>query len=142
MSRAYRIAVTESLNRIVQAEDGVCSRLELLPLLPREELGGLLAAELSRRGFTREGDTLVRIEPDDVRVEVDVTTGEVRVRVADEAEVELHATREVAVAIRDNPTPEQVAEAGEKAKAQVREALEVQAEREGEVLQLNAKINS
>lgn len=95
MSRAYRVSVSESLNRIVQAEDGVCSKLELLPLLSREETAGLLAAELASRGFTQEGDVAVRIEADGVRVAVDVTTGEVSVTLSGEEAVELSATAEV-----------------------------------------------
>lgn len=91
MSRAYRISVSESLNRVVQAEDGVCSRLELLPLLGREELAALLAAELERRGFAREGDVAVRTEADGVRVAVDVTTGDVSVTLAGRQEVSLTA---------------------------------------------------
>ncbi len=97
MSRAYRISVSESLNRVVQAEDGVCSRLELLPLLSREELAGLLAAELAGRGFKQDGDVAVRTEPDGVRVAVDVTTGDVSVTLAEQAEVKLTATGEVTV---------------------------------------------
>ncbi len=96
MSRAYRISVSESLNRVVQAEDGVCSKLELLPLLSREELAGLLAAELASRGFTQDGDVAVRTEADGVRVAVDVTTGEVSVTLSSQKEVELKAKGEVA----------------------------------------------
>lgn len=97
MSRAYRISVSESLNRVVQAEDGVCSKLELLPLLSREELAGLLAEELASRGFTREGDVAVRNEADGVRVAVDVTTGDVSVTLAGQKDVELKAKGDVAV---------------------------------------------
>ncbi|WP_408890716.1 hypothetical protein ACJ2CR_09930 [Myxococcus faecalis] len=95
MSRAYRISVSESLNRIVHADDGVCSKLELLPLLSREETAGLLAADLAARGFVREGDVAVRTEADGVRVAVDVTTGEVSVTLAAQQEVELTAVGEV-----------------------------------------------
>ncbi|WP_342381328.1 hypothetical protein NVS55_16855 [Myxococcus stipitatus] len=95
MSRAYRVSVSESLNRIVHAEDGVCSKLELLPLLSREETAGLLAAELAARGFTQEGDVAVRVEADGVRVAVDVTTGDVSVTLSDETSVHLVATGEV-----------------------------------------------
>jgi len=91
MSRAYRVSVSESLNRVVQAEDGLCSRLELLPLLSREELAGLLAAELATRGFTREGDVAQRTEADGVRIAIDVTTGDVSVTLSGEQEVALEA---------------------------------------------------
>jgi hypothetical protein len=94
MSRAYRISVSESLNRVVQAEDGVCSKLELLPLLSQEELGGLLAEELARRGFTREGPVALRTEADGIRVAIDVQTGDVSVTLADQRAVELKAQAE------------------------------------------------
>ncbi|NVJ16455.1 hypothetical protein [Myxococcus sp. AM010] len=97
MSRAYRVSVSESLNRVVQAEDGLCSKLELLPLLSREELAGLLAAELANRGFTQEGDVALRTEADGVRVAIDVTTGDVSVTLSGEQEVELQARGELAV---------------------------------------------
>ena len=94
MSRAYRLRVSESLRRVVQAEDGLCSRLELLPLLAPEELGGLLAEELARRGFTRDGDVSLRTEADGVRVAIDTRTGEVSVTLAGEQAVELSASVE------------------------------------------------
>ena len=48
MSRAYRVSVSESLSKEVRVEDGLCSRLELLPILPKERLGELLAKELEK----------------------------------------------------------------------------------------------
>ena len=56
MSRAYRITVAESLSRHVQVDDGVCSNLEVLPILEKDRMGELLAAELEQKGFVREGD--------------------------------------------------------------------------------------
>ncbi|GHG72639.1 hypothetical protein [Comamonas sp. JC664] len=97
MSRAYRVSVSESLNRVVQAEDGLCTKLELLPLLSREELAGLLSAELASRGFTQDGDVALRTEADGVRIAVDVTTGDVSVTLSGEKEVELKARGELAV---------------------------------------------
>lgn len=121
MSRAYRISVSESLNRVVQAEDGVCSKLELLPLLSREELAGLLADELARRGFTREGDVALRTEPDGIRVAVDVTTGDVSITLAGEREVELTARGDAPV------TGAGEQEAREQASAHAKKRLEDQA---------------
>ena len=122
MSRAYRVSVSESLNRVVQAEDGICSKLELLPLLSREELAGLLAAELEGRGFTRDGDVAVRTEPDGVRIAVDVTTGDVSVTLADQAEVELTAKGEMTVG-----RPEEMKEAEVTAREKARGRLEDEA---------------
>jgi hypothetical protein len=122
MSRAYRVSVSESLNRVVQAEDGLCSRLELLPLLSPEEMAGLLAEELAGRGFTRDGDVALRTEADGVRIAVDVTTGDVSVTLSDEAEVELQAKGEIAVA-----TPQEMPQAEVEARQKARARLEDEA---------------
>jgi hypothetical protein len=128
MSRAYRVSVSESLNRVVQAEDGICSKLELLPLLSREELAGLLAEELAGRGFTREGDVALRTESDGVRVAVDVTTGDVSVTLSDEAAVELKAKGEVAVG-RQDEVPQAEAQARQKALARLENEANAASER-------------
>ena len=61
MSRSYRISVRECVNRVIRAEDRVSTNLEMLEVLPPEQMAGLLGDELERRGFRREGDgTLVR----------------------------------------------------------------------------------
>ena len=51
MSRAYRIKVSESLHKIIRAEDRVSTCLEILNVLPQEEMAELLAQELQRRGY-------------------------------------------------------------------------------------------
>ena len=78
MSRSYRIAVRETLRRVIRASDRVSTQLELLEILPPEVMAHLLRAELEKRGFTSEGEELVR-EQDGVRVTVDPTTGTVTV---------------------------------------------------------------
>jgi negative regulator of genetic competence, sporulation and motility len=122
MSRAYRISVSESLNRVVQAEDGVCSKLELLPILSQEELGGLLTEELARRGFTQQGPVALRTEPDGVRVAIDVQTGDVSVTLAEQQAVELKAQGEEILTAEQGE-----AHAREKARAQARARLEERA---------------
>ena len=51
MSRAYRIKVKESLKRDVKAEDSIRTEIELIEVLPAEQMGELLARELEGRGF-------------------------------------------------------------------------------------------
>ena len=46
MSRAYRIKVSESLNKVIRAEDHVKTELELLNILPSDQMGELLALSL------------------------------------------------------------------------------------------------
>ena len=95
MSRAYRIRVKESLARDIRAEDSIETRLEMLEILPPEQMGELLAQELKRRGFEEQEDgALVRKEQDGVTVTVEPCSGTVTIRAesADRAEVE--GTRE------------------------------------------------
>jgi hypothetical protein len=78
MSRSYRISVRECINRVIKAEDKISTQLEILEILPPEQMAGLLADELEKGGFRREGTVLVR-EEDGVVVTVDAETGEVTV---------------------------------------------------------------
>jgi superfamily II DNA helicase RecQ len=96
MSRAYRISVKESLSRHVEVEDGVCSSLELLPILAKERMAELLAAELEQRGFKREGAVATRKEGD-VVVEVNLETGLVSVTAEGHAQVNLETERTAVV---------------------------------------------
>jgi hypothetical protein len=78
MSRAYRIKVRESLRRVIRAHDRVSTQLELLEVLPPEQMAQLLAEELKGRGFEDKGGALVRKQKG-VTVRVDPTTGSVTV---------------------------------------------------------------
>lgn len=79
MSRAYRIRVSESLTRTVKAEDSVQTQLELLEVLPCDEMADLLREELKARGYAEDGEKLVRREGD-VTTEIDPADGTVTVR--------------------------------------------------------------
>src|SRR5262249_42597474 len=72
MSRSYRISVEESISRVIRAEDKVQTQLEILEVLPPEQMAELLARELEQRGFQREGDTMVQELEDGVKVSVDL----------------------------------------------------------------------
>src|SRR5262245_53644843 len=60
MSRAYRIAVRESIKRVVRARDHVSTDLEILGILAKEQMAELLAQELKKQGFKQKGKNLVR----------------------------------------------------------------------------------
>lgn len=92
MSRAYRVRVRESVRHTLRAEDHVSTALELLEILPREEMADLLRQELIGRGFQEEGQTLVR-RGDGLTIEVDPVTGSVTARVEIAEEVEHHGER-------------------------------------------------
>lgn len=86
MSRSYRISVRESVRRVVCAEDHVQTQLEMLDILPCEQMAELLAAELIRQGFQRDGNKVIRSDGDN-SVTVDLESGTVTVRSASEQEI-------------------------------------------------------
>jgi hypothetical protein len=90
MSRAYRIRVREGLRKVVRAEDRVSTQLELLALLPPEQMADLLAAELCQRGFQRQGDRVVR-KQNGAGVTVELATGTVTVKAATTQEINVEA---------------------------------------------------
>jgi hypothetical protein len=92
MSRAYRVSVRETRNRIIRAEDHVSTRLEILEVLPPEQMAGLLADELERRGFQREGTRLSR-QQNGITVTVETTSGTVTVAAEASEESTIQAER-------------------------------------------------
>ncbi len=92
MSRSYRISVRECQNRTIRAEDHVSTQLEILEVLPPEQMAGLLADELAKRGFERNGSTLTR-KQNDVTITVDTTTGTVTVAAEASAETTVEVER-------------------------------------------------
>src|SRR5262249_23709565 len=93
MSRAYRIRVRESLSKVVRAHDQVSTQLELLEVLPREQMAELLSHELEDRGFPCEDHTAQRTR-DGIEVSVDLDTGEVTVRIEASREVNVEGEKE------------------------------------------------
>ena len=93
MSRAYRIRVSESLNRTIKAEDSVCADLELLEILPPEQMAALLREELKGRGFREKDRELVRADGD-LSTRIDPANGTVTVEAKSEKDVALQGERE------------------------------------------------
>jgi hypothetical protein len=93
MSRAYRIRVKESLSRTIRAEDKVTTQLEVLEVLPPEQMADLLREELKARGFREQQGKLVR-QGGGLTTSVDPTTGEVAVEARASEQVELEGARE------------------------------------------------
>ena len=94
MSRSYRISVRESENRIIRAEDCVSTQLEILEVLPPDQMADLLAAELEEHGFECDGEKMVRIEEGGVKVSVDPTTGTVSVSAESSEQVDIESQRD------------------------------------------------
>ncbi len=97
MSRAYRISVSGSVERVVHIDDGVCTSLELLPILSKERMKEMLGDELVARGFTREGNIATRVVDDETSLEVDLEAGTVTVRVTSEVDVKIKRTTTTAL---------------------------------------------
>jgi hypothetical protein len=94
MSRVYRIKVRESLRRVLRASDHVRTELEMLEILPPEQMAQLLAEELAQRGFEKKGKTLVRRDQG-VIIEVEPATGTVTVKAEAEEKLDLEVSRDV-----------------------------------------------
>jgi hypothetical protein len=93
MSRAYRIRVRESLRRVIRAHDRVNTQLELLEVLPPEQMARLLTEELKGRGFEEKGGALVR-KQNGVTVIVDPKSGDVTVESESSHEAALEGERD------------------------------------------------
>ncbi len=134
MSRAYRIRLSESLSRHIAVDDGICSNLELLDVLPREQMAELLAAELAAAGFEQRPDDgqWVRVDSEGIVVRVDPQQGTITVSAAAEQQVEVSKTREVRTYAESDIVSRDRARAG------------IQAELEGEIAEreqaLQAKV--
>lgn len=125
MSRAYRISASESTQRHVVVEDGVCTALEMLEVLPQESMCELLAAELEKRGFKRDGDIAKRVDKDGVEITVNLKDGAVNVRLAAERDIEVKVERSALVA-------EESVDAQERLNAETRRAMEKQVDQRTE----------
>jgi hypothetical protein len=134
MSRAYRIRVRESLKRVVRGRDNVSTQLEVLEVLPREQMGALLREELLGRGFKEKGELLVRNEKG-VTVTVDPQTGKVTVQSDVSEAVEVDGERETRSYTDTGPGANKVREL---LREEVRKDLEQRIEKEEGRLQSKA----
>jgi len=94
MSRAYRISVKESETRHLKAGDEIGTTLELLEILPPEDMATLLRQELKERGFEEQPDGTLARKDGATTVTVDPCSGAVTVKAESEATVEQEAKRD------------------------------------------------
>lgn len=134
MSRAYRIRVTDSVRRTLAAQDEVCSQIELLEILPPEQMADLLREELKQRGFADTDGELTR-SADGVTVTIDPECGAVSLTAASKKSVDLEGEREGLAYDDIGPAEKAVRKTLEK---QLRSDLQQQAEHEQEKLQTEA----
>jgi hypothetical protein len=131
MSRAYRIKVRESLRRVIRAHDRVSTQLELLEVLPPEQMAQLLTEELKGRGFEEKDGALARRQKG-VTVRVDPKTGGVTVEAEASQEAALEAEKEGRAFDDLGPSAKAVQK---ELRGQLRKDLEKQAEQKTAELQ-------
>jgi hypothetical protein len=94
MSRAYRITVKEADTRHLKAGDEIGTQLEILEILPPEDMATLLKNELKSRGFEEQEDGTMTRQDGNVTVTVDPCSGEVTVSAHAEETVSQEARRD------------------------------------------------
>ncbi len=92
MSRAYRITVKDTVRKVIRAQDHVRSQLDMLDILPVDQMADLLAEELLRKGFVRDGEAVVRSDGE-TKIIIDLRSGTVTVTSESAREVRLSGER-------------------------------------------------
>jgi FtsH ternary system domain X5 len=131
MSRAFRICIRESLRKVMRAEDRVSTQLELLPILPPEQLTELLTAELAARGFVQKGDTMQRSQKG-VTVTVAPASATVTVQASARENIDLETEASGFATSRGGKAAERAREA---LRNQARQSLETRSEMSQQALQ-------
>jgi hypothetical protein len=132
MSRAYRITVKESTTRELKGSDEIGTQLEVLEILPPEQMGELLKKELTNRGFGDNGDGTLSRKEGNTTVTVNPKTCEVTVKSDVEEQVSIEAKREAFG--YDDVGPGQK-ELRERVSKQLQDDLDKKADKETERLQ-------
>lgn len=129
MSRSYRIGVRETLSRVLRASDHVSAQLELLEILPPEQMSELLAQELIAQGFQRQGDQVTR-QTQGITISVELATGKVVASSQSQQAVSLASEKQRTI-YDDTDTKR---EAQEELRTQAQQSLEQEAqERQAEL---------
>ena len=136
MSRAYRITVKESDTRHLKAGDEICTQLEILEILPPEDMATLLKEELKKRGFEEQEDGTMERKDGDLTVK-DRRPGEGEVTVkAETAETVKQEAKREATGFNDvGPNEKSLRE---KVKDQLKTDLDKKFEQEQSKLQTKA----
>lgn len=95
MSQAYRIHLRESETRVLHAEDKVLTRLELLEVLPSDQMAALLRQALQRRGYVDQPDGTLQRQLEKGLITVDPSEGIVSVSIQEQQEVVHTAEKDV-----------------------------------------------
>jgi predicted transcriptional regulator len=132
MSRAYRITVKESESRNLKADDEICTELEILEILPPEDMATLLKEELKKRGFEEQDDGKMVKEKEGCTVTIDPCSGEVSIKAETAETINQEAKREATGFNDVGPNEKSLRE---KVKEQLKQDLEKKFEQEQAKLQ-------
>ncbi len=135
MSRAYRITVKESETREIRGEDEICTTLELLEVLPANQMADLLKAELAAAGFEEQDDGAMGRKDGKLTVTVDPCSGEVSVKSEATETVTIEAKRDTTG--YDDVGPSQTS-ARDRVQAELKKDIDKKADREADRLQTQA----
>jgi hypothetical protein len=127
--------VSENVVTTIHAEDGMQTTVDLLPVLSPDRMASLLGAELESRGFTIEGDTATRTEPDGLVIVVDLRNNTLNVSLGSDDDVNETVNLEARVAnpvgaedkLRDdamNKLDEQIAKRTDALRQEITQRLE------------------
>lgn len=86
MSRAYRIGVCEEQTVVIKGDDEVCSKLEILQILPQEQTKELLKAELEKEGFEEKEGIMIKVDGNE-KITIDPNCGEIIISSNEQEEV-------------------------------------------------------
>lgn len=132
MSRAYRITVRESTSREIKGSDEICTDLEVLEILPPEQMAELLKKHLKEKGFNEQEDGKLVRQDGGITVTVDPKTCEVSVKSDVKEEVSLEARREAFGYDDTGPAQRDIRA---RVQEQLQQDIEKKAEKETERLQ-------
>ncbi|OWK38081.1 hypothetical protein FRUB_07201 [Fimbriiglobus ruber] len=125
----------ETLDRELKGADEICTHLELLEVLPPEQMAELLKGELKGRGFEENADGVMTRKDGALTVTVDPCNGEVSVKSEVQENITLEAKREATGYDDIGPSSTGVRE---RVREQLKQDLEKKAEKETERLQTEA----
>lgn len=139
MSRAYRIELSDSLRQRAVVSDGIDTRLDILPILSKEEMGKLVAEELKLRDFKERTDgKWQHLEPDGVMVVIDTEENTIEVRLQKETEIEV--TKKISKVVEEEYEKQEKQRLQEKLQESLKEeAKEKQSHLQKEVTELLSK---
>ena len=132
MSRAYRIQVKESLHRVIKGSDHVGTTLELLELLPKEQIAEILASDLENLGFQKDDNGQLVRSDGLVTITIDPESGDVRVSAELSQDLELKKTGQGYADADSGRTGRKSAE--QRLRAQTQRELEAEADKKTEKL--------